>query len=216
MPANLRLTGALCCVLFLAACNETPVGNQSDASAEALTHPPLETVKRLVAINDRVSENSSRNSSMHPKEIQDIIDRGKIVFAMTGADQKPFFYVDEQSGMMIGLDTELAYEIANQLGVKAAFNRAAGSFDEVVMKVINKEADIALSKLSRTLRRAELVRYTIPYITFRQGLLINRLELAKVTTEKNLPEYIKNFRGRLGVIENSSYASYAAVNFPNA
>jgi ABC-type amino acid transport substrate-binding protein len=46
--------------------------------------------------------------------------------------------------------------------------------------------------------------------------LINRLELAKVTTEKNLPGFIKNFRGRLGVIENSSYASYAAVNFPAA
>jgi ABC-type amino acid transport substrate-binding protein len=46
--------------------------------------------------------------------------------------------------------------------------------------------------------------------------LINRLELAKVTTEKNLPEYIKNFRGRMGVIKNSSYESYAAVNFPHA
>jgi ABC-type amino acid transport substrate-binding protein len=46
--------------------------------------------------------------------------------------------------------------------------------------------------------------------------LINRLELAKVTTEKNLPGFIKNFRGRLGVIENSSYAAYAAVNFPSA
>jgi ABC-type amino acid transport substrate-binding protein len=177
---------------------------------------PLKTVQELAAINGRVTESLLRDTSLYPKEIQTIIDRRKIVFAMTRADQKPFFYGDEPSGILIGLDVELAYEIANLLGVQAVFNRDAGSFDEVVMKVVNKEADIALSKLSRTMRRAEMVRYTVPYITFRQGLLINRLELAKVTTEKNLPGFVKNFRGRLGVIENSSYASYAAVNFPAA
>jgi ABC-type amino acid transport substrate-binding protein len=135
---------------------------------------------------------------------------------MTAADQKPFFYTDEQTGEFLGLDVELGYEIANRLGVKAVFNRDATSFDNVVMKVVNKDADIALSKLSRTMRRAELVRYTAPYIIFRQALLMNRLELAKVSSEDNLPNYIKNFRGRLGVIKNSSYVNYAETNFPGA
>jgi ABC-type amino acid transport substrate-binding protein len=212
----LRWAGILCCILFLAACDEFPAGSGENLNTGSRISSPLETVSELAAINSRVTEPPPRNASLYPKEIQTIIDRREVIFAMTRADQKPFFYVDEQSGTLIGLDVELAYEIANLLGVKAVFNREANSFDEVVMKIVNKEADIALSKLSRTLRRAELVRYTIPYITFRQGLLINRLELAKVTTEKNLPGFIKNFRGRLGVIENSSYASYAAVNFPYA
>jgi ABC-type amino acid transport substrate-binding protein len=202
-------------IALFTACDELPPADEGNRNPNNVS-APLETVRYLSAANEKAGENAQRVASAYPEEIWNIINMGKVVFAMTRADQKPFFYVDEQSGVMIGLDVELAYEIANRLGVKAVFNRESGSFDEVVMKVVNKEADIALSKLSRTLRRAELVRYTIPYITFRQGLLVNRLELAKVTTEKKLPEYIKNFRGRLGVIENSSYASYAAVNFPSA
>jgi ABC-type amino acid transport substrate-binding protein len=56
----------------------------------------------------------------------------------------------------------------------------------------------------------------MPYIVFRQALLVNRLEFAKIGREDQLPGYIKNFRDRLGVIQNSSYANYAAVNFPAA
>lgn len=216
MLVSLRSVWILLSVLFLAACGGSLSGNREIDKGENQVLSPLETVTELAAANARQAESATGNISIYPREMQNIINRGKVVFAMTKADQKPFFYVDEQTGIMVGLDVELAYEIANLLGVKAVFNRDAGSFDEVVLKVVNKEADIALSKLSRTLRRAELVRYTIPYIIFRQGLLFNRLELAKVSTEKNLPEFVKNFRGRLGVIENSSYASYAAVNFPYA
>jgi ABC-type amino acid transport substrate-binding protein len=135
---------------------------------------------------------------------------------MVNTDQKPFFYKDEESGELIGLDIELGYTIANSMGVKAVFNRDATSFDGVVTKVVNKEVDIALSKLSRTMRRSELVRFTTPYITFRQALLINRLEYAKVGTEAQLPHFIKNYNGALGVIANSSYQNYALTNFPNA
>jgi ABC-type amino acid transport substrate-binding protein len=141
---------------------------------------------------------------------------GTVIFAMTAADQKPFFYREETTGELVGLDVEIAYEIANRLGVRAVFNRDAASFDDVVMEIVNRKADIALSKLSRTMRRAELVLYTRPYIVFRQALLVNRLEFAKTGPEDQLPGYIKNFTGRLGVIKNSSYANYATANFPSA
>ncbi|MDR2193767.1 MAG: transporter substrate-binding domain-containing protein [Treponema sp.] len=207
-----RAVGILACALLCSACTE----RQSPAAFTPHTLSPLETVRELAASNSAMTGPRSSDISIYPQEIQAILKRGEMVFAMTSMDQKPFFYTDEQTGLLIGLDVELAYEIANLLGVKAVFNREADSFDDVIMKVVNKEADIALSKISRTMRRAEMVRYTIPYITFRQGLLINRLELAKITSEKNLPGFITNFRGRLGVIKNSSYASYAATNFPNA
>jgi len=85
-----------------------------------------------------------------------------------------------------------------------------------VQLVANKEADIGLSKLSLTSRRAELVRFTQPYVVLRQALLINRLEYAKVGSEDQLPNFIKNYRGTLGVVNNSSYVNYAATNFPGA
>jgi len=180
------------------------------------TNSPLQTVYLLKQENRQFENIQSRSVGSHAPEIKAILDRGYVVFAMHTADQKPFFYKDEATGELIGLDVELAYAIANRLGVKAVFNRSPESFDGVVTAVINKEADIALSKLSLTIRRAELVRFTTPYITFRQALLINRLEYAKLGSEEQLPNFIRHFRGNLGVIVNSSYQNFALMNFPNA
>jgi ABC-type amino acid transport substrate-binding protein len=192
-------------------------GGGTQAPVAAAAPPtPLETVRALAEINREFNKASVTDTGIYPSEIQRIRQRGRVIFAMTASDQKPFFYTDENSKELMGLDVELGYAIANRLGVTAVFNRDASSFDNVVMKVVNKEADIALSKLSRTMRRAELVRYTMPYIMFRQALLLNRLELAKVSSEQNLPDFIKRFHGRLGVIKNSSYISYAEINFPAA
>ena len=183
---------------------------------EAAPPSPLEKARRLAEENSRVPAPSASDNAFYAEEIRAIRERGHIIFAMTAADQKPFFYKEEQSGELIGLDVEIAYEIANRLGSRAVFNRDAPSFDGVVMKVARKEADVALSKLSRTMRRAELIRYTKPYIVFRQALLVNRLEFAKIGPEENLPVYLAKFQGRLGVIKNSSYVNYAAANFPVA
>jgi len=193
---------------------------RSEASGEsridATDNSPLATVRLLMEENRQFENIQSRGTDAHAPEIKAILDRGNIVFAMTAADQKPFFYRHEQTGEFIGLDVEIAYSIANRLGVKAVFNRNPQTFDGVVTAVINKEADIALSKLSLTIRRAEMIRYTQPYIVFRQALLINRLEYAKLGTEDQLPYFLRNFRGNLGVIVNSSYHNFAPINFPNA
>jgi ABC-type amino acid transport substrate-binding protein len=204
-----RIVGFALTVLFFS-CGAVSEEPQEDASSS-----PLETVRRLAEENGRLPPVPA-NNGQYPREIQSIFDRGYIIFAMTAADQKPFFYNEENSGELIGLDVEIGYEIANRLGVRAVFNRDAQSFDGVVTKIVNKEADIALSKLSRTMRRAELVLYTNPYIVFRQALLVNRLELMKITSEDKLSYLIKHFEGRLGVIKNSSYVTYAETNFPTA
>jgi ABC-type amino acid transport substrate-binding protein len=200
--------------LFCSACREQNE-TQSDLSGNS-SATPLETVRALAAQNRNAAFSRFADVDQYPPEIQRIVERGEIVFGMTAADQKPFFYKDESSGELIGLDVEIAYGIANTLGVRAVFNREASSFDAVVLNVANKKVDVALSKLSRTLRRASLVRFTRPYITFRQALLVNRLELAKVSSEENLPLYIKQLRGSIAIIRNSSYIGYAETNFPLA
>ena len=177
---------------------------------------PLEVVRSLAEDNRQLSDSASRSTVSHSPEIKEILDRGYVIFGMTAADQKPFFYKEPETGELIGLDVELGYAIAKGMGVRAVFNRDATSFDGVVTKVINREVDIALSKLSRTMRRSELVRFTTPYIIFRQALLINRLEYAKIGTEAQLPHFIRNYHGSLGVIVNSSYQNYALTNFPDA
>ncbi|HNX23630.1 MAG TPA: ABC transporter substrate-binding protein [Spirochaetota bacterium] len=150
-------------------------------------------------------------------DITRITGKGKLVVAMTAADQAPFFFVNSRR-VLVGLDVQIAREIADKLGVEVKFDRSAKSFDEVVTNVVQGRADVAISKLSRTFPRAKNVRFSTPYITFRHGLLLNRINAARAirelhTTEK---EYIQKFPGKLGVIEHSSYEIFAKSNFPYA
>jgi len=201
-------------LLALLSCNQTEKNQASEQPQTRLS--PLETVHRLAEENKQFEANPAKSTQFHSQEIKAILDRGYIVFGMAIVDQKPFKYIDAASGELIGLDVEIAYAIANRMGVKAVFNRSATSFDGVVQLVVDKKADIALSKLSLTTRRAELARFTQPYVVLRQALLINRLEYAKVGSEDLLPKFLKNYRGSLGVVNNSSYVNYAAANFPDA
>ena len=84
--------------------------------------------------------------------------------------------------------------------------------------MLKKKADLAISKLSRTLNRSKKVLYSNPYIVFKQGLLINRIAIAKYAEEsqKGIVEWLKNFNGKIGVIEKSSYVSYAKRFFPKS
>ena len=158
---------------------------------------------------------ASPETGSFPPAIRNILDQGQITIAMTQNDMPPFYFRDA-SGNLSGIDVMLAKGIAERLGVRAVFNREATSFNGVVDLVVEGKADIAVSKLSRTLDRAKVIRYTDPYIVFRQGLLINRLGLAKKTQRMSEYEFIQNFTGKLGVIRASSYVGYARENFPAA
>jgi len=174
-------------------------------------------VEQLAGENRRLAAAAGALAAAgYPPEIRAILERGFVTFAMTRSDQKPFFYADPETGDLVGLDVELAYAAANRLGVRAVFNRDAENFNGVVDKIVRGEADIALSKLSRTEDRAARVRFTKPYIVFRRALLFNRLELARVSSEAEIPYFVRRLTGRIGVIKNSSYETYAAENFPQA
>jgi polar amino acid transport system substrate-binding protein len=148
-------------------------------------------------------------------DIKAILDRGELIVAMTEADQPPFYYVGPD-GQLAGLDATLARDIASRLGVKASFNRSPKSFNDVVELIAQGGADVAISKLSRTLIRAQMVRFTRPYVTFRHAMLFNRLKLAQHTSEKALPQLLRGLKGHVGVIGQSSYEGFLSQYFPGA
>ena len=149
-------------------------------------------------------------------EFQEILNRGKLIVAIHSVDQPPFFFVNNNNEL-VGFDIELAKGIAEELDVKVEFNRNAQGFNDLVDIVDRGEADMAISKLSRTLKRSRVINYSNPYIIFRQALVVNRLELAKkAPSNEDIPPFIKDFTGRIGVIANSSYVNYARKNFPRA
>ena len=154
--------------------------------------------------------------SQYPPDIQRIKDRGEFVVALTAGDQPPFYYVNKE-GKLAGLDVDIATAIAASLGVKARYNREAKSFGDLIPLVVSGQVDAAISKLSLTMARAQMVAFTDSYVTFRQALILNRLEVArKAPTNDDIVELVKNLTGKIGVIADSSYVTYARKNFPNA
>ena len=152
-----------------------------------------------------------------PPDIQRILKRGKLIVAVLGTDNPPFF-MESPTGDSnpVGLDINIAQGLAEELGVEVEFNRSATTFNEVVDQVYQLKADIAISKLSRTLSRAQRVRFSQPYVSMRQGFIANRLQLAQQTQDSGMIQAIRNFQGKVGVIQSSSYVGFLKEKFPNA
>lgn len=148
-------------------------------------------------------------------DIARIVNRGELVVAMLKVDTPPFFFFDD-SGHWTGLEVSLAESLARELGVKLRINRDAGTFNAVVDLLANGQADLAISKLSRTLARSQTIAFSDAYLTLNHSLILNRVKFAQLAHGRPLPEVIRNFNGSIGVIAKSSFADYARTNFPKA
>ncbi|HEY9888725.1 MAG TPA: transporter substrate-binding domain-containing protein [Candidatus Obscuribacterales bacterium] len=180
--------------------------------AQAAGAPLLAHASRPLAIaaeDDRTAEGRTLS------DLEQIVARGELVVAVLGNDNAPFF-MEVAPGEIGGLDIQLAQAIADQLGVELVLNRTAETFDEVVDTVYAGEADLAISKISRTMKRAVRVRFSRPYLQMRQGLLINRLQFAQQGKSNNPTETIRGLSGQVGVIKGSSYVGFLKQKFPQA
>ena len=90
-----------------------------------------------------------------PADIAAIKKANVLVVAMTKKDVPPFF--SGEGDTLHGLDVEIAQRIGVLLGVPVQFRRDAESFAEVVEQVRDGRADIAVSKLSVTGPRLQVV-----------------------------------------------------------
>lgn len=149
-----------------------------------------------------------------PADIAAIKKKNVLVIAMTKKDVAPFF--SGEGDNIRGLDVEIARRIGVLLGVPVEFRRDAESFAEVVEQVRDGRADIAVSKLSVTGPRLQVVRFSTPYVTLKQSLIINRLWLSQNSQGRPVHEVVRTFDGKISFIKNSSYDTFARINFPKA
>jgi len=149
-----------------------------------------------------------------PADIAAIKKANVLVVAMTKKDVPPFF--SGEGDAVHGLDVEIAQRIGVLLGVPVQFRRDAESFAEVVEQVRDGRADIAVSKLSVTGPRLQVVRFSDPYVKLRQSLIVNRLWLSQNSQGKETYQVIRDFNGKISFVKNSSYDTFARINFPKA
>ncbi len=182
----------------------------------------------------------------YPEAIKRIIDRGVLLVAQC-KDDRPGFYASDNrfpavgyvykcknDGLrLVGFDIDLAHEIATALGVDLEIVRQP-TFNDACYAVASGRCDIALTKLSVTPDRSLYVRYTKPYISLRQGVLINRVQESRLqyrveeqrskrtTLAAREDEYLDLLAlcdhpgARLGVIKGASYVDFTRERFCRA
>ena len=149
-----------------------------------------------------------------PADIAAIKKANVLVVSMTKKDNPPFF--SGEGDDIRGLDVEIARRIGVLLGVPVQFRRDAESFAEVVEQVREGKADIAVSKLSVTGPRLQVVKFSDPYVKLRQSLVVNRLWLSQNSQGREIYQVVRDFNGKISFIKNSSYDTFARINFPKA
>lgn len=147
-------------------------------------------------------------------DIARIVNRGELVIAMLGVDSPPFFAA--KGDTVEGLEVDLANAIAKELKVAVRFERSAKTFNDVVDVVARGDADLGISKLSRTMARAQSIRFSDPYLRLSHAFILHRVRFAQYARDMPLPSAIRQYKGTLGVIAKSSFADYAQRNFPKA
>ena len=97
-----------------------------------------------------------------------IQEKGKIVFAMEG-QWAPWTYHDE-SGDLIGYDTEVGRAIAEKLGVEAEF--VEGEWDGLFAGLDGGRYDAIINGVEITEERSEKYDFTTPYAYIRTALCV--------------------------------------------
>ncbi len=156
-----------------------------------------------------ILNNTFLYAEKYPPDIEKIIKRGKIIVAMYYKDIFPFYFHDK-NGNLTGFDVKLSKTIADKFGVKVEFNREAKTFDEIIELVSNDTADIGVSLISITLKRAKKVLFSNPYLILHPVIILNRLKANDFDYKKK-----DLFSGNIGEKKGTSYVEFAKNIFKN-
>jgi cystine transport system substrate-binding protein len=128
-----------------------------------------------------------------------IRERGKLIIAMEG-QWAPWTYHDE-SGELVGFDTEVGQEIAKRLGVEAEF--VEGEWDGLFTGLDGGRYDMIINGVEITDLRKEKYDFTTPYAYIRTALVVKN-DNTEITSFEDLKG--KKTSNSLG----STYADMAA------
>lgn len=155
--------------------------------------------------------------SRYPPDIRRIKERGYLIVAMHSSNFRPYMFEDpENPGRLIGHEIDLARDVADRLGVDLVLDREARSFNEVPQRVAGRHADVAISLLSRTLARAQFVRFTTPYIIVQPTIAIHRINSSIYEVDLNNPvASLNRTADTVAEPEGNAYVTIARNIFPN-
>ncbi len=212
-PAKALCASALLAFTLLPAAAQTaiPVPTAAPTAVPKVNAPAKPTAKAAANDNGLVRVPDGR---LLAPDIARIILRGELVVALLAKDTPPFVY--QKDGVLMGVDIDLVKQVSDELKVPIRYDRSAKTYDEVVQLVAAGHADLGVSKLARTLKRAQYVLFSTPYMRLEHSLLINRLAFAHVARDQSVTQAVRSFSGTIGVLAGSAWEEFARRNFVKA
>ena len=98
------------------------------------------------------------------KSLEDVQKRGYFIVGLD-ATFAPMGYRDE-SGEIVGIDVDLAKEVAKRIGVEVRFNPR--EWDAIIFDLRSKNIDMVWNGMTITPARAKQVAFTKPYLSDNQ------------------------------------------------
>ncbi len=137
-----------------------------------------------------------------------ILQKGELVVGMSG--DIPPFTMKSKEGKVIGLDADLAADLATGMGVKLRI--AVIPFSELLTAIENGKVDMILSAMTITPERNLRVAFIGPYFISGQAILTKGAKLAsmKVASEINSP------KTRIAALKGSTSQFYIEKAIPKA
>lgn len=117
--------------------------------------------------------------------VKEIVNRGVLKVGTTG-DYKPFSYLEKDQ--YIGYDIEVAKLLAKELGVEIEF--VPTTWKTLLSDLNSEKYDVAMSGITRTIRRQIEAEMSSPYLIFGKCFLVRKGEKVKYSSLKdvNKPE----------------------------
>ena len=130
-------------------------------------------------------------------------DKKDDLVMVTEAGFAPYEYYD--GGQIVGVDVDIAQEIANELNMNLVIKDVA--FDSIISEIKTEKSDIGAAGISYTEERAKEVDFTINYMDSKQVII------TRVGSYITSPEELNSVRAavQLGSVGDS----YLTENYPN-
>ncbi len=149
---------------------------------------------------------------------QNILDRGYFKVGIPPYDTPPYYYYDNRTKQMEGIDIDIVRGFAQNIGVEAVFDKKSKTYNGLLKRTGEEDFDLTIGKLSTFYKRMEDA-HPHEYMKFRHALLANRKIISKIQGQipnENLAPVLTASKIRIGFIEDSSYGEFAKELFPNA
>jgi polar amino acid transport system substrate-binding protein len=179
---------------------ETSKNIHLNSSMDDLEKMPLKIGELVKEYEQKADKKKFEEQVNKIPALKKIIEKKMLVVGLE-ASYPPFEFKND-AGQIVGLDVDIANQLANMMNVK--LNTKEIRWDELITNLNNGKIDIVISAMTRTLSRERMVDFSESYYTTGQAVLLNT-KVKDVCSVNDL----NSGKFRIGVQQGTTGEEYA-------